>query len=130
MATMFNCAVDWTFDKAFADAEKATALPMLRGVHRKCENDGVWLFTILKTAVKFAPKTNTPWDDAWEELIDWGWVSDVYKEIYGQRPHFGDWYWRGLLGVYQPVVDFCAPSETMADACEAARVTREWLMRA
>lgn len=128
MANMVNCAMDWTFDKAYEDAQKATALPMLRGVNRRCENDGVWLFTILKTAVKFAPKTRTPWDDSWEENIDWGWVSDVYKDIYGQRPHFTDWCWRGLLGVYQPVVDFCPAEETMRQYCENARYIREQLL--
>ena len=128
MAFMYNCATDWTFDIALEDAKKATALPMLRGVNRRCENDGVWLFTILKTAVKFAPKTNSPWDDSWQELIDWSWVSDVYKDIYGQRPHFSDWYWRGLLGVYQPIIDFKPEAVIMQEKADAARYNREVLL--
>ena len=130
MAMMIDCGMDWTLDLAYEDARKATALPMMRGVTRRCENDGVWFFTQLKTAVKFAPKTTTPWDDAWEQNIDWGWASDVYKDIYGQRPHFSDWHWRGLLGVYQPMVDFCSPMETMERDCEAVRYIREQLIGA
>jgi len=124
MAMMFNCAVDWTFDLAFADAQKATALPMRRGVRRRCENDGVWLFTVLKTAVKYSVST-TPWDDSWEQNIDWGWVSDVYKDIYGQRPHFDKWYWRGLLGVYQSLRGFEGNRSFMEDKCRAAKWARE-----
>lgn len=126
MAVMFNCAMDWTFDLAMADAEKATALPMRHGVRRRCENDGVWLFTVLKTAVKYSI-SNRPWDDSWEANIDWGWVSDAYKDIYGQRPHFSKWYWRGLLGVYQPLMSLGAGgnADMMDSRARLAKAIRE-----
>ena len=130
MATMYGCAMDWTFDLAYADAQKASALPMPNGVYRHNETLGVQLFTYLKTCVKFAPKTTTPWDDAWETDIDWSLVSDWYKDAYGQRPHFDNWYWRGLLGVYQPIRDLNLRGQVgiMLDKAEDAKWLRERLM--
>ncbi len=123
MAVMYNCGVDWTYDLAYEDAKKASALPLPRGVHRRCENDGVALFTYMKTAVK-RTISDTPWDDSWEEGIDWSFVSDWYKDAYGQRPHFGKWDWRGLLGVYQPFMGF---GFSVEDSCKNARYMREHL---
>lgn len=121
---MYNCAVDWTFDLALADARKASVLPLPRGVRRPQESEGVQFFTWLKT-VAANSVSDTPWDDSWERDIDWGFVSDVYKDIYGQRPHFSNWYWRGLLDVYQPFVDFTPAPVMMQEKADCARMVRE-----
>lgn len=126
MAMMINCATDWTFDLALADARKASVLPLPRGVRRPQESEGVQFFTHLKTMVKLACDEHPTWNDAWwDEYIDWGFVSDVYKDIYGQRPHFSDWYWRGLLDAYQPCVGFEPDSVLMQEKADVARMVRE-----
>lgn len=119
--------MDFTFDMALADARKATVLPMPHGVNRPQETEGVQFFCRLKTIVANSI-SDTPWDDSWQMNIDWSFVSDVYKDIYGQRPHFSDWYWRGLLDVYQPFVDFTPAPVMMQEKAEAARMTREAML--
>lgn len=126
MAQMINCATDWTFDLALADAQRATALPLPKGVRcPKNLDEGVKLFTYLKTIVKFYGQSDTPWDEEWQREIDWSYVSDWYKDIYGQRPHFSKWYWRGLLGVYQSVVDFKSNQQVMQDYADYTKRVRE-----
>ena len=101
MAIMFNCATDWSFDLALADARKATALPMAHGVYRSVESEGEALFTYLKTSArKFAEEfksrndghTYSPVEgyvgDAWINSGALDLVSDWYKDSYNQRPHF------------------------------------------
>lgn len=127
---MYNCATDWTFDLAWEDAKKAEALPLAHGVRRPNVSEGVQLFTYLKTVVKFTESDGRPWGDGWEQNIDWGWVSDWYKDIYGQQPHFSDWYWRGLLGVYQSFIDFKPAPVLMQEKADAAREMREAMIAA
>lgn len=126
MAIMINCATDWTFDLALADARKAKALPLSKGVRcPKNMEEGVKLFTYLKTIVKFEGQSDTPWDEEWQRNIDWDYVSDWYKDIYGQRPHFSKWYWRGLLGVYQSIVDFKSNADVMKEYADYTKRVRE-----
>ena len=101
MAIMINCATDWIFDLALADAKKATALPLTHGVHRHCESDGVALFTYLKTSARafkeeFLARNNGHLYSDYEGYCGDAWlasgalhlVSDWYKDAYNQRPHF------------------------------------------
>ncbi len=88
-------------------------------------DEGVKLFAYLKTIVKFYGQSDTPWDEEWQREIDWSYVSDWYKDIYGQRPHFSKWYWRGLLGVYQSVVDFKSNQQVMQDYADYTKRVRE-----
>lgn len=128
MAIMYSGAVDWSFDLALADAKKVRALPLAHGVSAsKNATLGEQLFIYLKTLVKFYGQSDTPWDDAWEREIDWSYVSDWYKDAYGQRPHFDKWYWRGLLGVYQSIVDFKSNEAVMQEQAKFAKSMRDRL---
>lgn len=125
---IFVGPIDYTFDLALEDAKKAKRLPLAQGVYLSDKvPEGIRFFSYLKTRVYFEGQSDTPWDDMWENTIDWSFVSDWYKDIYGQRPHFDKWYWRGLLGVYQSIVDFKSNEEVMNEKAEMARQTREWM---
>lgn len=123
---IIGTCIDWFFDLAWKDAKNAKPLPLPHGVHLpKNTSEGVKLFTYLKTIVRFYGQSDTPWDDEWESHIDWDFVSEWYKDVYGQKPHFSKVYWRGLLGVYMPFVDFCSNEESMNRLADTARAIRE-----
>ena len=99
MAIMMNCAVDWTLDIAWADADSVNALPMRRGVHSASNlTEGQKFMQWLKTNAKFfredwRKKYGYDYDryagyvgDAWINSLDC--ISDWYKDVYNQRPHF------------------------------------------
>ena len=112
MAIMINCAQDWSFDMALADAKKATALPLVRGVHRHFESLGVALFSHLKTSARafeqeFRARNNGHLYSNFEGYCGDAWlasgalecVSDWYKDAYNQRPHFDKRVFAMLCGL-------------------------------
>lgn len=132
MAIMFDCAIDWTFDLAYADAKKAKPYAMPHGVRAsKNESEGVKLFRYLKTIVKFENERllnegYRPYDNPWRMSVDWDFVSDWYKDVYGQRPHFNMDYWCELLadvGAWTNVgMHFCC--DLVADRIAMAKYNR------
>lgn len=105
MAIVFDLGIDTTLDLAWEDAKNVVALPFKKGLHRKTANEGQALFQYLKTDAKFFKDEVfggknfdnhcgfTYVGDAWLEHLDWGFVSDWYKDAYGQRPHFlREWF--------------------------------------
>lgn len=100
MATIFNCAVDWTLDIAWADADSVKPLPLRRGVYSpKNYTEGQKFMQWLKTDAKFFAEDwmklhdnkkyscGTWVGDAWLNHIS-DCISDYYKDTYNQRPHF------------------------------------------
>lgn len=100
MAMMMNCAVDWTLDIAWADADSVKALPMRSGVYSaKNLTEGQKFMQWLKTEAKYfredwRAKYQYDYDkyagwvgDAWVDCISEV-ISDYYKDVYNQRPHF------------------------------------------
>lgn len=102
MATMINCANDWSFD-IFADAmDSVDALPMAHGVRPSANLSDEQRFCVyVKTAMKFADFSDYRYIDETikEVLCDMN-FSDWYKDTFNQRPHF-DWCLVGALcGIY------------------------------
>ena len=145
MAMMFNCGQDWSFDMAMEDAAKAVALPLRHGVHRACESDGVALFTALKTSAKFFAedfkarnngrlysKTEGYCGDAWISSGALDCVSDWYKDVYNQRPHFDSRVFAMLVGLptgIDGIVGWCNGGDEgyLEGHARSARMYREQL---
>ena len=101
MATMINCATDWSFDM-FADAMNSVeALPMAHGVRPSANLSDEQRFCVyVKTAIKYADfDSYYDEEDAIKEALYDINFSDWYKDIFNQRPHFGAWLVGALCGI-------------------------------
>lgn len=102
MATMINCATDWSFDR-FAEAmDSVEALPMRHGVRPSRNLSDEQIFCVyVKTAIKFADfDAYYDVEDAIKEALYEMNFSDWYKDTFNQRPHFGVYLVGALCGVY------------------------------
>jgi len=147
MATMINCAIDWTFDLFIEDVALYKATP-IKGVHcRKNASDReefmVWLKnTVRDFRIEFEKEYGNPTinrngfysnhsiyiGDFFERELHGYYFSDFYKDTYGQRPHLPMWFYIHALGLsMQEDVPrlFCA--NPIEDAIENAKTCREAL---
>ena len=143
MATMINCATDWTYDYFVEDAKKYKATCM-RGVYpREHASDRERFMIWYQNAARdFYVEWMTDHEHHYDRYD--GWIgdafarrmcdyragaefSDLYKDTYGQRPHLPMWYYVHVLGM--PMSEdtartFCA--NPIQDAIEAARECRNY----
>ena len=111
MAHMICCATDFTYDLFVEDMEKYTATP-IKGVHCRADADERERFARhLKNMVR---DYRAEWSEISKGLYsnEYGWIgdrfaerlwhsnfSDMYKDVYGQRPHLDTWYYVHALGL-------------------------------
>lgn len=147
MATMINCAADWTFDLFMEDVALYKATP-IKGVHcRKDASDREAFMVWLKNAVRdfriefeneygntcynrngsYIEHTHYIGDFFGRELRNY-YFSDFYKDTYGQRPHLPIWFYVHALGLeMQDDVPMLFCSSPIEDAIESAKSYRKAL---
>ena len=139
MATIINCATDWTYDYFVEDVKIYGIEDVTNG-----EDYHSCFVAWLKQSVKrFLDKWNKEHDGKLYDRYD-GWIgdafarrmcdyragaefSDLYKDTYGQRPHLPTWFYVHALGL--PMREdtarmFCA--DPVQDAIDAAREYRTY----
>ena len=122
--------MDWTYDQYLEDVK-------LYGINDKSSSEdynAYFISDLKKVANRFLEKWKKEhggklYDhgyvgDAFAETLT-DWVSDFYKETYGQRPHLPDWFYVHPLGL--PMSEdtarlFCA--DPIENAATEARHTR------
>lgn len=132
MAQMFYCGRDWTYDLFVGFVAKC-----MQTEPSENESDEMQ-FTrwFIKKGQQFKEKWYENYGayyvpgigyagDAFANEFDWGYFSDWYKDVYGQRPHLENWYYATWLGM--PMQDdisrmFCA--NPIDDAIEQAKRAR------
>lgn len=139
MATMINCAIDWTYDLFAEDAKLYSAKP-IKGVHcRSNASDRERFMTWLKDLVRdfkqewfeefgegkmYAPFAGYIGDAFGVKMMDEN-FSDYYKDVYGQRPHLDAWFYIHQLGLptgQDTIRMFC--NDPVAEAIKNAKAVR------
>lgn len=139
MATMINCAIDWTYDLFVEDAKLYSAKP-IKGVHcRSNASDRERFMTWLKDLVRdfkqgwfevhgegkmYAPFAGYIGDAFGVKMMDAN-FSDYYKDVYGQRPHLHIWFYINQLGLptgQDTIRMFC--NDPVAEAIKNAKANR------
>lgn len=139
MATIINCANDWSYDLFVEDAKLYKAKP-IKGVHcRSNASDREKFMTYLKDMVrdykeKWLKEHKGLYDrydgwigDGFRDYLYNGLFSDYYKQVYNQRPHLPMWYYITVLGLptgEDVIRTFC--ETPVEDAIERAKEVRNY----